>query len=298
MIRQEEIDQWLERFDAEDAREAADAKAKKGKSKEFTEIAVDDHIVVVDKTSGVSVIPERDQSVPSLQNLVTERYGRVWTVHRIDKGTSGVVLFARNEEAHRELNRQFRDREVEKEYLVLVEGEADFSHGDKSEGVDVDIPLGPAPGNRMKPSASGKEAVTRFEVEERFRGFTLLRAFPTTGRQHQIRVHAGTIGLPLLVDPLYGQREEFLLSSIKRKYRDYGREERPLIDRLTLHAAKLVITHPATGERMTFEAELPKDFRAVLNQLRKLRPIEERTDLNESSQIQRTPGAEEADDVE
>lgn len=268
MIRQEEIDQWLERIEAEEAREAADAKQKKGKSKAFMEIAVDDHILVVDKSSGVPVIPERDQSVESLQDLVTERYGRVWTVHRIDKGTSGVVLFARNEEAHRELNRQFREREVEKEYLVLVEGEA-------TEGVDVDIPLGPATGNRMKPSASGKEAVTRFEVEERFRGFTLLRAFPTTGRQHQIRVHAGTIGLPLLVDPLYGQREEFLLSSIKRKYRDYGREERPLIDRLTLHAAKLVITHPDSGERRTFEAEQPKDFRAVVNQLRKLRPIED-----------------------
>jgi RluA family pseudouridine synthase len=267
MIRQEEIDQWLERIEADEASETAEAKQRKGKIRWFTELAVDDHLLAVDKSSGISVIPERDQSAESLQHLITERYGRVWTVHRIDKGTSGVVLFARDEETHRELNRQFRDREVEKEYLVLVEGEA------PEEGVDVDIPLGPAPGNRMKASAAGQEAVTRFEVEERFRGFTLLRAYPTTGRQHQIRVHAGAVGLPLLVDPLYGQRDSFLLSSIKRKYRDYGREERPLIDRLTLHAARLVITDPGSEERLTFKAELPKDFRAALNQLRKLRQV-------------------------
>ena len=268
MIRQEEIDQWLERIEEEEAREAAEAKSKR-KEKWFSEIFVDDHILAVDKSSGISVIPERDQSAESLQDLLTERYGRIWTVHRIDKGTSGVVLFARNEEAHRELNRQFREREARKEYLVIVEGEA-------TEGFDVDIPLGPAPGNRVKPSASGKEAFTRLEVEERFRGFTLLRAFPKTGRQHQIRVHCNAVGFPLLVDPLYSERDAFLLSSIKRKYRDYGREEKPLIDRLTLHAARLVVTHPVTGKEIVLEAEPPKDFRAVLNQLRKLRPADDR----------------------
>lgn len=268
MIRQEEIDRWMERIEEREAREAADQEPRK-KGRAYRMLHEDDDLVVVDKAPGIPVIPERDQSSQDLLGLLGEKYDRLMTVHRIDKGTSGVLLFARSEEAHRELNRQFRERETIKEYLAICEGEAE------QDEYDVDIPLGPASGNRMKPSASGKEALTRIEVDERFRGFTLVRARPKTGRQHQIRVHCAAIGLPLLVDPLYGNADQFLLSSIKRKYRDYGREERPLIDRLTLHAHRLTVVHPTAGESMSFEADPPKDFRAVVKQLRKVRPAED-----------------------
>ena len=266
MVGKEEIDEWLKKIEEEERQEAEAAASKRKKSRDFVEIFRDDHILVVDKRSGISVIPERDPTAPSLSVELTERYGRVWTVHRIDKGTSGLVVFALTDEAHRLLNQAFQERKVEKEYLVIAVGEA------LEDTFDVDIPLGRASGNRMKPSAAGKESFTRFEVEERYRGYTLLRAYPRSGRQHQIRVHASAIGLPLLVDDLYTEQSAFFLSTIKRSYRDYGREERPLIDRLTLHAHRLGFDHPATGEAVTFEAEPPKDFRAVVNQLRKVRP--------------------------
>jgi 23S rRNA-/tRNA-specific pseudouridylate synthase len=108
-------------------------------------------------------------------------------------------------------------------------------------------------------------------VRERFKGFTYAEAQPMTGRQHQIRVHCRAVGLPLAVDPLYGNRTELLLSQFKRKFKDYGRDEKPLIDRLTLHAEQLTVAHPGTGESITFRAELPKDMRALLTQLRKLK---------------------------
>lgn len=266
MVGKEEIEVWLKKIEEEERSEQEAAARKKKKSRDYVEIYQDDDILVVDKRSGISVIPERDPNAPSLSVELNERYGRVWTVHRIDKGTSGLVLFALNEDAHRALNKAFQEREIEKEYLVISEGES------MEDTFDVDIPLGKATGNRMKPSAAGKDSFTRFQVEQRYRGYTLLRAFPKTGRQHQIRVHASAIGLPLLVDDLYGERNEFFLSTIKRKFRDYGREERPLIDRLTLHAARLKFVHPGTGKTVEFESEPPKDFRAVVNQLGKVRP--------------------------
>jgi 23S rRNA-/tRNA-specific pseudouridylate synthase len=108
-------------------------------------------------------------------------------------------------------------------------------------------------------------------VIERLPGMTLLHCFPLTGRQHQVRVHLQSIGLPLLVDPLYGNSSAFYLSSVKPNYRPSRRhEERPLIDRLTLHAEALSFTHPRTGEPVCVEAPLPKDFRATLTQLRRL----------------------------
>ncbi len=268
MITQEEIDGWLKQIEEAEAAAAEEAKGRGKKRPGFTLLHEDSDLLVVDKAPGVPTIPERDPAVVSLRDMLIEQFGQVWTVHRIDKDTSGLVLFARNEEAHRELSRQFQEREVEKVYLAIAEGEP------SEESFEVDIPLGKAPGNRMKPSASGKESFTRFEVATRFRGFTLLRAYPKTGRQHQIRVHASAIGLPLLVDHLYGDREEFFLSTIKRKYRDYGREERPLIGRLTLHAHGLSFSHPSTGERVSYEVDPPKDFRAVLNQLNKVRPYD------------------------
>lgn len=266
-----DIEQFQDWFEEEEGA----AKREKGREEEpapvkgrapYTLLYEDDDLVALDKASGIATIPERGKD-ESLKIAAQRRFGQLWTVHRIDKETSGVVLFARNAEAHRDLNEQFRTRETEKRYLVVTEGEM------PQDEMQVDIPLATDPGKagRIRPSASGKDALTILRVRERFQGYTFLEAQPLTGRQHQIRVHCRAVGLPLLVDFLYGAGTAFYLSSIKRKYKDYGRDERPLIDRLTLHAESLTVRHPRTGERITFTAELPKDLRALLTQLRKLK---------------------------
>lgn len=160
--------------------------------------------------------------------------------------------------------RQFADRSVAKVYLALVTGyvEADG---------EIDIPLAPdRRGQRVIPARIGraKEAITQYRIVQRLAGNTLLECRPLTGRLHQIRAHLAAIGHPLTVDPLYGGGQFVLLSRFKAGYRpSKRRDERPLIGRLTLHAARLTFTHPATSARVTVEAPLPKDLRATINQL-------------------------------
>jgi 23S rRNA-/tRNA-specific pseudouridylate synthase len=117
----------------------------------------------------------------------------------------------------------------------------------------------------------GKPSITRWKVEERLGPVTLVRCRPLTGRQHQIRVHLAALGMPLLVDRLYSRTTAFFLSEVKTDYRASAKhEERPLIERLSLHAQSLTFARPSDGRRVRVDAPLPKDFRAVLNQLRKL----------------------------
>jgi 23S rRNA pseudouridine955/2504/2580 synthase/23S rRNA pseudouridine1911/1915/1917 synthase len=120
-------------------------------------------------------------------------------------------------------------------------------------------------------ASRGKASLTLYRVMERFRNYTLVEANIKTGRMHQIRVHFQSIGYPLAVDAIYGRTEAFLLSAVKQNKFQLGKEqeERPLISRSTLHAARLAFDHPRTGQRMNFEANLPKDFDAVVKQLRK-----------------------------
>lgn len=232
----------------------------------FSILYEDDRIVAFDKGSGISSIRERFVVGISLKEIAEEKLGRLWTVHRIDKDTSGVIVFARDAVAHKALNDQFEHHETVKRYAAVLEGEM------PQEEMKIDIPLmsDPAHPGRVRPSARGKDSVTMLHLRERFRGFSYVEARPLTGRQHQIRVHCKAVGLPLAVDPFYGNRSELLLSSFKRKYRNYGHEEKPLIARLTLHAESLTLVHPGTGETITFESPLPKDMNALLNQLRKV----------------------------
>lgn len=265
---EEELEQELEEEEEKSKAENEEEPARKKKFRPYTVLFMDEQLLVLNKAAGIATIPERGTD-ESLKTLSQKEFGRNWTVHRIDKETSGVVLFARTAQAHQDLSEQFRTRKVKKRYLTVVEGEM------PQEELEIDIPLATDPGKagRIRPSANGKEAFTRLKVVEQFQGYTLVEAIPETGRQHQIRVHCQAVGLPLLVDRLYSQHDAFYLSTIKRKFRDYGREERPLIDRVTLHAESLTARHPGTGEDITFTAELPKDFRALLTQLRKLRGV-------------------------
>ncbi|MFL5273436.1 MAG: RluA family pseudouridine synthase [Anaeromyxobacteraceae bacterium] len=213
----------------------------------------DGHLVAVDKPPGRLVIPGRGVPERTLQEELAERLGRLWVVHRLDRGTSGVLVFARTAEAHRALNLAFDRREVEKRYVAIVRGEPPAV-------ARIEAPIAPARRGRMRPARPGdpkaKEAATEIRVLERFPAradlalpaLALVEALPETGRTHQIRVHLAFAGTPLAVDPDYG--DEGPLAA--------GGEV--LLERTPLHAAHLALRHPATEERLLLEAPLPADM--------------------------------------
>ncbi len=226
-------------------------------------------MVVVNKAPGLLSIPDRfEPERPNLKHLLEAHYGEIYVVHRLDRETSGLLCFARNAEAHRQLSLQFEERTVEKIYLALVDGIPVPPEGQ----IEAGIAPHPSQAGKMITSSRGKAALTLYRVVETFRHFALVELSIKTGRTHQVRVHFQSIGHPLAVDPLYGRRNSFLLSEIKGKnYRQgkFQEEERPLLTRTSLHALRLTLTHPGTGQRQTFEAPLPKDLAAVVKQLRK-----------------------------
>jgi RluA family pseudouridine synthase len=232
----------------------------------------DEHLIVVNKPTNLLSVPDRYiADIPNVIHLLGKKFGDpVIAVHRLDKPTSGCLVVARTPEAHRELNRQFQEREVDKIYHAIVEGQP-------AEGeTEVDEPIAQNPGKMgaMMVSNKGKHALSIFKPMELLgHQFSLLGVQIFTGRTHQIRVHLAYAGYPLMVDPLYGKREAFLLSEIKGRRYNLGKEqeERPLLSRVPLHASHLAFNHPETGKRMEFEAPMPKDMRATLNQLRKLK---------------------------
>lgn len=229
---------------------------------------IDDALIAFSKPSGLPVIPERwHPDWPCLRSIAAERLEiPLYVVHRIDAGTSGLVLFAKTAAAHRELCRQFAQHQVEKTYLALVKAEV----AEDALTIQRSIAGHPNRPGVMVVSRSGKSAVTSIRVLERFRGFTFLEVQPQTGRQHQIRVHLQAIGHPLLVDPIYGQSEVFFLSSIKTGFHlKEGEKEQPLIRRLTLHASALRFQHPERKELMAIMAPEAKDFQAGVRNLRK-----------------------------
>jgi len=169
-------------------------------------------------------------------------------VHRLDKDTTGVMVAAKNDKAHKNLALQFKNREVDKYYLALLEGVLPYEKG------KIDAPIGRDPNNRKKMAVrkrKSKKALSRFKVLERFENNTLVEVKIETGRTHQIRVHFSYLGYPVVGDKKYGSK-------------NYDEVERQL-----LHAERLIIKHPSSGEKMEFKAELKNDFKKVLNTLRK-----------------------------
>ena len=234
--------------------------------------------IAVNKPAGLATIPGRGETDSVLEKLGRQLElpwtgtsdPRVRVVHRLDKETSGVLLFAKHLAMQRHLSHQFQNNSVSKEYLALVCG-----HPTNDQG-EIDAPLAPHPANPRRMAImkhGGRPARTLWKIEARFREYSLLRVFPKTGKTHQIRVHLQSIGLPLAIDPLYNtnQRHEepaIRLSSFKRGYQRSQEQERPLIARLTLHAHRLSFAD-LRGNKVEVEAPLPKDFRAALNMLRK-----------------------------
>lgn len=221
----------------------------------------DADIVVVNKPAGLVVHPGAGHATGTLVHALLHHVSglsgiggesRPGIVHRLDKGTSGVMVVAKHDAAHQELARQFHDREVEKEYVALVWG---VVHNRKR----IDLPLGRDPVHREKISTRARRAraaVTRVTWARALPGLTLIRVAIATGRTHQIRVHLSAIGHPIVGDALYGG----VHARVPQDIRALLRLTRPF-----LHAERLVLTHPRTGERMAFEAPLPPDLLAVLD---------------------------------
>ncbi len=233
----------------------------------FDIIFENDHFIAINKPSGLLSIPDRIGEDISLKKILLEKYGSIYTVHRLDKDTSGVIVFAKNEETHKQLSQLFEGRDMEKYYLGLVYG----SPMNESGSIDAPIMEHPGKTSKMMVHAKGKTSLTDYEVLESFKLFSWLQFRIHTGRTHQIRVHAQHIGHSIVCDELYGDPKPILLSSLKKKFKlaKSAEEERPILHRLALHSSRLKFT--LNGEEFMLEAELPKDLRAVLQQLGKLK---------------------------
>lgn len=229
-------------------------------------IAETENWVAINKPSGLLSIPDRLGKDISLKVLLKEKYGDIFTVHRIDRDTSGLIIFAKNENAHKYLSKQFEDRQTKKIYQGLVIGSPAVGSGT----IEARIMEHPALNGTMIIHAKGKEALTDYEVLEDFGIFSFLQFRIHTGRTHQIRIHMKDQGYPIVGDPLYGDGKPLLLSSVKSKFKlsKNELEERPILGRLALHAFQLSFTD-MDGTIVELEAPLHKDMRATLQQLAK-----------------------------
>ena len=230
-------------------------------------IAETEHWVAINKPSGLLSIPDRKQSEPSLKDWLNEKYGRVWVVHRLDKFTSGLILFAKDEETHKLLSMQFEERVVEKFYLGLVHGILVNKVG----SVDAPIMEHPTKKTTYITHQKGRASLTEYKVLEEHGQYSWMQFQIHTGRTHQIRVHMKHIGHPIVCDEVYGTAAPILLSSLKRKKFKLSKaddEERPLLNRLALHAWKLKF-NDVNGKTVELEAPLSKDLKALLQQFEK-----------------------------
>ena len=212
----------------------------------------DDYLVIINKPSGMVVHPAPGNYSGTLVNALLYRFDlskgeasfRPGIVHRIDKDTSGLIVVAKTEKAHELLSEMFKNKEVKREYIALVEGVIRENNG------TIDAPIGRDPKDREKMCVTGtnsKEAVTHFKVIKRYARNTLIKCILDTGRTHQIRVHMAYIGHRIVNDPLYG-----------KKFSNFGQ---------FLHSASIDFDHPITKEHIHFECDLPKEFQDFLDKL-------------------------------
>jgi RluA family pseudouridine synthase len=228
----------------------------------------DEYLLAIDKSAGILSIPDHwDPDVPDAVTELKASWGKLFVVHRLDKDTSGVLIFARSSEAHKAMSAAFESRSVAKVYRALVHGAPTWDE------IACDLPLSPD-GDRLHRTIvdahKGKPSSTAFAVVARYKDHALIEARPTSGRTHQVRVHLSALGHPCLCDPLYGDGRPLLLSKLKKRWKGDPHDERPLLERSALHALSAEFPHPGTGATLKIEAPLPKDMRASISQLEKL----------------------------
>ena len=231
----------------------------------LTVVYQDEDLAVVDKPAGMVVHPAAGHARGTLVNALLHHVSglsgiggreRPGIVHRLDRGTSGLMVVAKHDRAHRALARQFHDRQVVKEYLALVWGPV-------REAFVIDRPIGRDPKHRQRMSSRARRAraaLSRVVVVERLGGATLVRVTIGTGRTHQIRVHLSEAGHPVVGDTLYGGGRRRVPAALAAAAR---------LDRPFLHAARLAFAHPGDGRPVTFDAPLPQDLETVLSRLRR-----------------------------
>ncbi|MEO7982844.1 MAG: RNA pseudouridine synthase [Bacteroidota bacterium] len=225
-----------------------------------------DDFVALNKPAALLSIPDRLGKEISLKALLKEKYGNIFTVHRLDRDTSGLIVFAKNEATHKHLSLQFEGRQTIKIYQGLVIS----SLAAKKGIIDSPIAEHPALNGTMIIHRNGKQSLTDYEVLEDFGIYSFLQFRIHTGRTHQIRVHMKEMGHPIVCDALYGDGKPILVSSLKSKFKlaKDVEEERPILGRLALHSFQLSFKD-RNDELVELEAPLPKDIRATLQQLSK-----------------------------
>lgn len=222
--------------------------------------------VAINKPSGLLSVPDRENKEVSLKSILREKYGDIFVVHRLDRDTSGLILFAKTAETQKQLSAMLEERQMEKFYLGLVQGTFYPEEG------TIDAKIAPSPkdaGLMCVDSKNGKIAITDYKTLEQFKNYSLVSFQIHTGRTHQIRVHSLYLGHSIVCDPFYGNSGPIFISEIKRKFNLSKNEEneRPIMGRLALHSWKL--NFELNSEKYSLEAEPPKDIRATLAQLRK-----------------------------
>lgn len=235
------------------------------KKQEYDILFEDDDMIIINKSSGLLSIPDRFNSdIKSAYNLLKDKYPSIYTVHRIDRETSGLLCFAKNAETHKAMNILFENNEVNKEYHAIC-----YSIPEISEGV-IDVPIahsGKLDG-KMVPHPKGKESITKYKCIESWQKYSLIKLKPLTGRTHQIRVHMAYIRCPLIGEKVYHDYAPLTISTLKpRAHVSIDQEEKALITRVALHASHLEFE--LNNKHYSFDAEMPKDMKATLHQMRK-----------------------------
>lgn len=224
----------------------------------------DASLIAVNKPAGIATIPSdavaKENALNGLAEMICGQ--RLFVVHRLDKGTSGVVVFAKNAGSHRSMNMQFDQRKIEKKYIAIVKGRVGF----KDKEISIPISKSKIRSKKVALAKTGIEAITRASLLGCFDDYSLLGIVPVTGKRHQIRLHLKAIGHPLAVDPLYGRKEPIYVSDITGQ-KDLSGEL--VISRTPLHAGSMTFVHPESGKTISVKADIPEDMSRFLKLIRR-----------------------------